>query len=357
MMADGTISTPRRRLDNVQALRGVAAFSVMLAHLFQIEKKYSATPLLPETLNFGMAGVDLFFLISGFIMIYISQNLEAGLTTARRFLFARITRIYPLYWTVSFALLIIYFIQPDMVFGSAQDPNLVKSFFLWPDSAPPLLNLGWTLIHEMGFYLVFAALLCLPPRLRSLGLLSWAGLVGIGIWQGWNLIGPVADLFFHPLTYEFLIGAGIGYLFLYRPEIPAGACLLLGIFLTILSMTLWNGPTFQLFENDWARVLSLSVPLGLILIGALYFERQARTAPHWLIKLGDWSYSLYLTHVLSLSLIGRIWAGFAPTGIISNLLMLTLMMLFAVLIAGLTYKLIERPLLKACRNLRQSNLP
>ena len=354
-MADGTISMSRRRLDNIQALRGIAAFSVMLAHLFQIEKKYSSAALLPEAFNFGMAGVDLFFLISGFIMIYISQKLGAGLTTARDFLFARITRIYPLYWIISIALVFLYFIQPDMVFGNAQDPNLVKSFFLWPDTALPLLNLGWTLIHEIGFYLTFAVLLCLPSRLRPLGLLLWGGLVGLGIWQGWNLIGPVADLFFHPLTYEFLIGAGIGYLFLYRGKISAWACILLGTVSAIFALALWNGPAFQLFENDWARVLSLSIPLGLILVGAVYFERQTKTAPHWLIKLGDWSYSLYLTHVLSLSLIGRIWDWFAPTGVVSNLIMLIVMLLFAILIASLTYKQIEQPLLKACRNLRNPN--
>ena len=354
-MAADTISTSQRRLDNIQALRGVAAFSVMLAHLFQIEKKYSAAPVLPEAFNFGMAGVDLFFLISGFIMIYISQKLGAGLTSARQFIFARITRIYPLYWTVSFVLLILYFIRPDMVFGSSQDPNLVKSFFLWPDTAPPLLNLGWTLIHEMGFYLVFALLLCLPSRLRPLGLLSWGSLVGLGIWQGWNLVGPMADLFFHPLTYEFLIGAAVGYLYLYSPKIPAWTFLLLGVFLTLLSMSLWDATAFQLFENDWARILYLSIPLGLVLIGALYLERHGRNAPHWLIKLGDWSYSLYLTHVLSLSLIGRIWAGFTPTSLGVNLTVLILMLLFAVLVSGLTYKLIEQPLLKAFRNKRQPN--
>lgn len=347
----------------------------MLAHLYQIEAKYSATPLLGQGFNFGMAGVDLFFLISGFIMVYITQGhmllteqtsdpKPMGNMTHRtgpkhvlRFLFSRITRIYPLYWVISAALLILYLIRPDMVFSQTKaTPNIAKSFLLWPDQTLPLLQLGWTLIHEMGFYLIFALLLFLSPKKRKFGLILWAGLVSLGLSLGWHNLGAVSDIIFHPLTYEFLLGAGIGYIYLTKPNFISPFILLgFGVVLLGVAYLTWAHPMIDLFSNDWARVLRLSGPLGLIMISALYFERGNHQAPAWLVTLGDWSYSLYLTHILTLSVIGRIWARFEQPGLWDNFIVLPLLLIAAIIGAGLTYKIIEAPMIRATKNI-QSNL-
>ena len=106
-----------------------------------------------------------------------------------------------------------------MVFSQTKaTPNIAKSFLLWPDQTLPLLQLGWTLIHEMGFYLIFALLLFLSPKKRKFGLILWAGLVSLGLSLGWHNLGAVSDIIFHPLTYEFLLGAGIGYIYLTKPN-------------------------------------------------------------------------------------------------------------------------------------------
>ena len=111
----------------------------------------------------------------------------------------------------------------------------------------------------------------------------------------------------------------------------------------------------DLFSNDWARVLRLSGPLGLIMISALYFERGNHQAPAWLVTLGDWSYSLYLTHILTLSVIGRIWARFEQPGLWDNFIVLPLLLIAAIIGAGLTYKIIEAPMIRTTKNI-QSNL-
>jgi len=142
---------------------------VMLSHLFIIEQKYSQDQILPNVLNFGMAGVDIFFVISGFIMVYVTHKWTAGAAKhIPEFLSSRALRIYPLYWIVSLPLLGLYLLRPDLVFSASvwNEPNLLKSFLLWPDVAYPLLEIGWTLIHEMSFYLIFALILIAPRRIR-----------------------------------------------------------------------------------------------------------------------------------------------------------------------------------------------
>lgn len=102
-----SFETPTR-LGHVQALRGFAACLVLLSHLGQIEAGTVTNPILPASTVWGNMGVDLFFVISGFIMVYITRDgYEGGLKRVPEFLFARITRIYPLYWIISAALLIV----------------------------------------------------------------------------------------------------------------------------------------------------------------------------------------------------------------------------------------------------------
>jgi exopolysaccharide production protein ExoZ len=117
----------------------------------QIEGRTAVNPILPSQLDWGMMGVDLFFVISGFIMVYITRDWrEGGGRKVPEFLFARITRIYPLYWVVSGALLAVWFVRPDLVFSSSRNtPELLNSLFLIPAHAYPLLEVGWTLVYEM----------------------------------------------------------------------------------------------------------------------------------------------------------------------------------------------------------------
>jgi len=86
-----------KRLDHIQALRGIAALMVVVSHLLIIERKYSVDQILGEWAVFGMAGVDLFFVISGFIMVYVMWDRPRGVKASAEFLWGRASRIYPLY--------------------------------------------------------------------------------------------------------------------------------------------------------------------------------------------------------------------------------------------------------------------
>ena len=172
VLASGSVET-MRKIDNIQIARGLAALVVFLFHFHEIETIYSDDVLTPSFFQFGRMGVDLFFVISGFLMIYISGHLAPGLDTARNFLIRRIFRIYPLYWFVTLSVLAVYFASDKTMFDGVVRgaPNILSSLLLVPDMQDPIIRAGWTLLHEVYFYAVFAALLIFTPskwRLHAL---------------------------------------------------------------------------------------------------------------------------------------------------------------------------------------------
>ena len=348
---------PLKRLSNIQALRGLAAFGVLLSHLYIIEQKYSQDHILSELLNFGMAGVDIFFVISGFIMVYVTHKWQ---TSAARqvpeFIFARASRIYPLYWFVSTALLMVYIIKPQWVFSASagNDPDILKSFLLWPNIATyPLLEVGWTLIHEMSFYLVFALILIASRRFRPILIELWAALVVIGALLGWSHINAVTSILFHPLSLEFCAGAALGYWLLNRNNNIQGLPILIAAVILFISAVMYHLMTSQTTPGlGWNRVLSFGIAASVLLLAAFIFEQKGKTAPRWSVTLGDWSYALYLTHVLTLSAMGRIWALCDQPELWDNFIVLPLLVIGSIIVAGLTHKTIEAPMMRASKSIQ-----
>ncbi|MGJ8559085.1 MAG: acyltransferase family protein [Litorimonas sp.] len=346
-----SIATPTR-LDHVQALRGVAAFLVLIAHLMQIEGRTASRPLLPSQLDWGMMGVDLFFVISGFIMVYITRDWRAGGGRhVPEFLFARVSRIYPLYWIISAALLAVWFIRPDLVFSSSpNDPQLLNSLLLVPAYAYPMLEVGWTLVYEMMFYILFAIILILPARLRPFGLAIWAGLVIAGNQLGGQTAGAIPFHLFSSLSLEFLAGAATALIYLRFQGSRPLAYGLVG--LGLIGMGIWffiGGP----FQDEWPRVIRLTGPACGLILGAAWLDRHGANAPRVAVRLGDWSYSLYLTHLLSLVLVAKLWTVAGLRDVPAPILIIALIA-FSLLVAGLTYHLIEKPLIGLAKRARLS---
>ena len=212
------------RLDSVQALRGIAALAVMLCHLVAIEAGHAGRDApLTDFFDNGAYGVDLFFVISGFIMVWVAGSVPRGLVSAGDFLYARVTRIYPLWWLFAGAMVVFLLLFRGLPWDADRlDPkeldgvtHLIKSFLLWPQPEHPVLGVGWTLVHEMYFYIGFTLLiLFLPQRWRLPGILTWGGVVfigalaGLGTSFGRNLV----ELVFSPVTLEFVFGAMVAYM-------------------------------------------------------------------------------------------------------------------------------------------------
>ena len=281
-------------LNNLQVLRAVAAYLVVLTHIARLNP-----PLLDPWLSFGMYGVDLFFVISGFVMVYTTTGKTV---TPMQFMRNRIVRIVPMYWALTLAVFALALIAPSLL--QATRPNvgeLLKSLFFIPfvksnGLVQPVLFLGWTLNYEMFFYLLFALSLFLASlRLRVLSLSGvLVGLVIAGaLLESSNI---VADFYTSPLLLEFMFGMllGLGHRRLKEARVPAllcGAVIILGFGLMFAVGTL---------HIEAPRWLVVGLPAALIVMAALMLEGRGHVyRGGGLLLVGAASYMLYLSHPFS----------------------------------------------------------
>ncbi len=167
----------RPHFASIQMLRGIAALMVVIFHMVQAEVVHGAGDnLLNGTLaNFGYAGVDLFFVISGFVMTTIASGSYQSPRNALRFLMRRAARILPLYYIFTALIVVLLVVRPSMVSERFQFADVVASFLLLPQRQHPLLQVGWTLTYEAFFYLVMAvAIATVKENRMPYFLVAWA---------------------------------------------------------------------------------------------------------------------------------------------------------------------------------------
>lgn len=399
------------KLRSVQMLRGVAALLVVLFHLRVIRWSMiqsmgeAAVPAIPLIEN-GYAGVDLFFVISGFIMVYVTGNRSTGLATAGGFLAARAWRIYPPWWLFA-GLFTAYMLVAHVglnssglgwqAIGEGTPPAeyLWKSFALVPQAKYPILNVGWTLIHEMYFYLVFALSLLVARRWLPVILALWAvSVAGLAL-AGYStpIGGTLLSLAVHPMTLEFIMGgfAGLAVCSGRRWQPGLLAALSIVLFLAALALTLpatvtateadatfgpfarighqfiWQSDgAWSLFMLEWGRVIAFGLPAATLVYALASLEAEGRLP---ILKpleaLGDWSYSLYLSHILILAGAARVlpkiaeWTGladligFTSPSLTGTVVFCAIGLVATVAYAALTYRYYERPLIRLFSRTRE----
>jgi peptidoglycan/LPS O-acetylase OafA/YrhL len=243
MPTDNHPSNSTQALPGIQALRALAASAVLVAHTGgEFEQHLSLHGLMPSFAN-GGAGVDLFFVISGFVMVYSSEHLFGRRASLRTFLTRRIIRIVPLYWTMT-SIMLLWVIVRGFAASDATPVHALASYFFIPYPRPsgpidPLYGLGWTLNYEMMFYLIFACALFAPRKIAvaitSAILLT---MTAIHTFQ-FPLPRQIAYLT-DPIILEFVFGMGIALLFRTGTRLPQLACyLLMGVAVAIPPLLLW----------------------------------------------------------------------------------------------------------------------
>ncbi len=344
------------KIQNIQALRGIAVLFVLLVHLGLVEKKYSAFPILPDFVQFGMSGVDIFFVISGFIMMTLSMHRTKDIAGAWKFLYSRVVRIYPIYWFYSGLILIVWIMYPSWVNNSTGgETDFLKSFLLLPQSDPPLLQVGWTLIHEMYFYIGFFLLLLFLRSNSALFRLSllW-GIAVILVDNMFSFADPMMKIVTHPLTLEFIGGVAIAYIGA-KIDVRFSSTILKSVFFLLLLLLLFNYVLFESFYNTdpfrWWRVALFGLPAIVLLFVAVKLEEQGYMLPDWLIATGDRSYTIYLSHLLVINTIGRVWQYFSFEGIGLSIIFILLLIASTLLYGKYAYEWIEVPMLDRLRGL------
>jgi exopolysaccharide production protein ExoZ len=332
-----------RQIHSIQWLRGLAAMAVVLLHASGTIQKYHISIPWFKDWAWGRSGVDLFFLISGFIMVYTTRNMNHGIETTLRFWGRRFIRIAPPYWILTTVAVAISVLSPAMTDYRPSVDHIIASysFIPWLDLrgiAEPPVRVGWSLNFEAFFYLMFGLALLLPRRWLPAALLIWATMsVLLGLVMG--AAGPIPTMLTSPLLLEFVAGAMIACLWLKGRILP--------VWLGLIAVVVGLAAIYQLdrFAPAWPEAVKFGIPSILILAGAVGIEHHLRFPERSFFEsLGNWSYSIYLTHVLSLACFGKIAVALKVYEFLPSVVILLVDLGFVVAVGAAMSLLVERPL-------------
>jgi exopolysaccharide production protein ExoZ len=278
-------------LPGIQALRALAASAVLLAHTGgEFDGHLSLHGVMPSFIH-GGAGVDLFFVISGFVMVYSSERLFQERGSVRIFLTKRVIRIVPLYWAMT-SVMLLRVVLRGFAESDASPTLALASYFFIPYPRPsgpidPLYGLGWTLNYEMMFYLIFACTL-FARRAVSVAVTSFI-LVAMTIAHSLQLPMPRQLIFLtEPVILEFAFGMVVALIYRSGAILSPMACYALTILAFIVPAVLWwTGP-----PTRWEL---WGIP-SAILVASIVLAKKPIFVPLFLVALGDASYALYLIH-------------------------------------------------------------
>jgi len=344
----------KERLENIQALRGVAALMVLFAHVKEAEIDYGGGgTLLPHFFYMGVVGVDLFFLISGFVMTHVALSGARGSGAGKRFLFNRAARIYPVYWTATLALMVLYAGKQYFFAEPTPFPNPVATFLLTPSDFYPLVPVGWTLVHEMYFYVAFALFVFWGAARLPAFLGAWAAILIAALAFGLFPLNAWTKIAFNPLTFEFMTGAVIALGMRRGVAGFALPALVVGAAIFLIEALFFADRLYPDVMGQFAlRAAIFTPPFALILYGAAALEKKrGALAPGWLSKTGDASYSLYLIHVPVFLVVGKLISISVADTRLDNVLLIVAFLACALAAGFALHHFAERPLLKATKTL------
>jgi len=275
------------RLNNLQILRAVACLFVVVFHLSGVLSASGYQNMINSYfLKFGASGVDLFFVISGFVMIYIQVRRK---TSPLRFLRNRVLRIAPLYWVLTLTMALTLLLLPGMFrtneFGSDRfiasmlficGPILKKETLIFP---------GWTIEYEFVFYAVFFVSLYARKLWMSIGI---AALV---------LSAFVTFGYLSTIALEFIFGMAIGFLFFvkkFHGYVYLGSFLLGSMFMFL---------TGFVDADAIDRVIIWGIPSAFVVFGAAGMKQSGSNA---MTVLGDGSYSIYLAQAFLIPVFSKL---------------------------------------------------
>jgi peptidoglycan/LPS O-acetylase OafA/YrhL len=347
----------RQTLNNIQALRALAILLVVMLHLTTMAHQFRPTELPTASwAGIGHAGVDLFFVISGFIMVVIGHDLPQGIRSALLFLYRRGSRVYLPYWFWFLVALALYSIWPSLfMLEPDQLTGLLPSFFLIPTWTQQLLVVNWTLKYELYFYLVCSAILLFPGKWRLYLLAGWLGylLIGqlycdvltqrhCGRWFGFSV---------HPILLEFLYGCLVAWYYLVCPPLKphqAWGVLSAGLVAIVCAFAFYTYADIDLDQHRATRAALFGIPSLLMVLGAVLVERDAKgVMPRPAVVLGDASYTCYLIH---LPVIQCVFLLLAPVKIIPAVAIMVLAFTITIYSSLVGYRYVERPLIKLARS-------
>ncbi len=338
----------KNRIRSIQILRGTAALLVVIAHIFE----HPAAEVAQWELVTGRFGVDIFFVISGFIIMSITPD---GPFRPYGFVVRRILRVVPLYWLCTLLVFVIALAAPSVFKRTVADPaHLLASLAFVPVPTPldptdwrPMLKLGWTLQYEMFFYLVVALLYWCRSRLLRARIVTtlFGGLVLVSFF-----VEPQASrlaFYANSSLMSFVVGVWLAVAAEAGAFGTAGAGRSRALAVTAVAAIATTTLLYALPMADDVGVVDhvpLTLAAGLVVATGLFAEPWSRDDRlEFPLAVGDWSYSLYLTHMF---VVGAAWAVAGRLHVASPVGLVLVgvgALATSIAVAALSYRLVEVP--------------
>ncbi|MGA7490837.1 MAG: acyltransferase [Xanthobacteraceae bacterium] len=325
-------------LVSLQALRAIAAWLVFWGHAINaVNLKVAAEfPTL-----YGQFGVDLFFAISGFVMVYSSEGLFGRPGAPIKFFARRVARIVPLYWAAT--AILVWFVVPY-----ASTKAVLGSLLFAPHvpSEAPLLFVGWTLVFEMFFYTVFALALLARRRFAVVAgagvfLIAFSVLLGPASGDAARWAHPPAAsgiaYLADPVIFEFLFGMTIALV--YRAGVRLSLWTTIG---SIIVAVTWLTATLDSLPRPYSAGIAAALIVAGMSLSSMPSPKRSALI-RGVVFLGDSSYALYCTHLLSFSLVGWSVTGVAVSPVGHAWAYMAVMLATGLAIAAATYLIFEKP--------------
>lgn len=317
-------------ITNIQALRAYAAIIVVLYHSVGLASDYGFEYgnlgfLTFNVEHWGSVGVDIFFVISGYIMFMINNKRQQSPT---EFIINRIKRIVPIYWLLVLSITVIFYIAPSIFRSLSLDITYILSslFFIsrYFGYEYPVLYVGWTLEYEMFFYLIFAILLFNRKISQNFQISLMLLVFIISFYLNIN----------KTIVFEFIYG-GVIYIILNKYDLinKYGKNNFYWLIIILSSFYLAITPS----PSESTRYLLWGIP-SLLIFTSLLFVREIKIK--FISHLGDASYSIYLIQVFTLPLIAKIFTKIIPN--INAIYIFLLSSIFTIYIGYIFYILVER---------------
>ena len=300
MEIDGLSSiAPARkaRLDGVEAGRGVAAVLVVLYHAaLHVEGDVPGSAVLWGLPHFGHAGVDFFFVLSGFIISFVHRADVGRPERLGHYLERRFTRVFPFYWAIlAFSLLDIWLLHRAQ-FPAARE--LLSNVFLLPQSKDQIVGGAWTLVFEIMFYAVFAVAIC--NRWIGAGVLcAWAVLVAAGFYFETSSKGAALGVATSPFCIEFFLGMAAAAI-LSRRKVPFSGPILIAGLAGFVGAGLCE-VAGRLYGFGSSARIAYGICSFMVILAVVERERSGHLkVPRAMAVLGRASYSIYLVHLIAI---------------------------------------------------------
>ena len=307
-------------LSNLQILRGFSALNVVMFHIISIARQQGfGIDSLEFLRGWGANGIDIFFVLSGFIMVYIAERRPRK---PIEFLKSRAIRIIPIYWILTTFGIVMILLAGDFRGNPlAFEPMVMSLLFLtrWTTLELPILYVGWTLEWEMLFYLIFG--LCLLFKNKTVQYVLPLIILTILVTFGKQ----------DPIILEFGFGMIIAKLYKFDTlKSCAGFLSLMGI--GLLLATIWIKP-------DIPQPILWGVPSAILVLGLVNISQ-------WKFKLGehlgDASYSIYLIQVFTIPIFYKVVEKTVPN--LSTLLLAMACLIATALAGSLFHLIVEKPI-------------